>query len=118
MIGLGVGYRRKDMNINISYTPSMVFRNMMNVSVEFRFGDAAAEAKEKRIEKLMLDALVDYNTGNYETTLEVIEKVLELDPRNLRAKQLKRTVEREIELKRSAEKVNGKKDNERLVKSE
>ena len=118
MIGLGVGYRRKDLNINISYTPSMVFRNMMNVSVEFRFGDAAADAKEKEIEKLVLDALVDYNTGNYETSLEVIEKVLELDPRNLRAKQLKRTVEREIELKRSAEKVNGKKDNERLVKSE
>jgi tetratricopeptide (TPR) repeat protein len=118
MVGLGVGYRRKDMNINISYTPSMVFRNMMNVSVEFRFGDSAAEARQKEIDKLMLDALVDYNTGNYETALEVIDKVLELDPRNLRAKQLKRTVEKEIELEKSAEKVNGKKDKERLVKSD
>ena len=91
---------------------------MVSVSVEFRFGDAAADAREKEIEKLMLDALVDYNTGNYETSLDVIEKVLELDPRNLRAKQLKRTVEKQIELERSAEKVNGKKDNERLVKSD
>ena len=118
MVGLGLGYRRKDLNINVSYTPSMVFRNMMNVSVEFRFGDSAAEEREKQIDKLMLDALIDYNTGNYESALEVIEKVLELDPRNLRAKQLKRTVEKEIELEESAEKVNGKKDNKRIASSE
>ena len=113
-----MGYRRKDLNINVSYTPSMVFRNMMNVSVEFRFGDSAAEEKEKQIDKLMLDALIDYNTGNYESALEVIDKVLELDPRNLRAKQLKRTVEKEIELEESAEKVNVKKDNKRIASSE
>jgi hypothetical protein len=116
MVGLGVGYRRKDLNINISYTPSIEFRNMMNVSVEFRFGDTAAEARQKEIEKLMLDALVDYNTGNYEASLEAIEKVLEMDPGNRRARQLKKTVLKEIELEESAEKVTGKKE-KRVVKN-
>ena len=38
MAGVGFGYRRKDFNIYASYTPSMAFRNMMSVSVEFTFG--------------------------------------------------------------------------------
>jgi hypothetical protein len=39
IIGIGLGYRWKDIDINMSYTPSLVFRNMMNVSVGFTLGE-------------------------------------------------------------------------------
>ncbi len=110
MVGMGLGYRRKDLNINVSYTPSMVFRNMMNVSVEFTFGDTKALENERDVERLLVEALESYNRGNNDEALGYIEKVLELESKNRRAKQLKKNIEKKMELDRSAEKVNGDKD--------
>ena len=119
MVGLGLGYRRKDLNINVSYTPSMVFRNMMNVSVEFTFGDTKALEKERDVERLLVEALESYNRGNNEEALGYVEKVLELESKNRRAKQLKKNIEKKMELDESAEKVNGSKpDDDTLAMNE
>lgn len=119
MVGVGLGYRRNDLNINASYTPSLEFRNMMNVSVEFTFGDTKALDNERNVEKLLIDALEAYTRRNYEEALAYIEKVQEIDPKNRRAKQLKKTVIKKIELDKSVEKINGdkSKDNKLIVKN-
>jgi hypothetical protein len=115
MIGLGLGYKRNDLNINASYTPSLEFRNMMNVSVEFTFGDTKALDNERNVEKLLIEALEAYTRGKYDESLEYIEIVQELDPRNRRAKQLKKTVLKRIELEKSVEKMNGNKSKDKKL---
>jgi hypothetical protein len=115
MVGVGIGYKRKDLNINASYTPSLEFRNMMNVSVEFIFGDTKALDNEKNVEMLLIAALEAYTKGNYEKALEYIEMVHEIDPKNRRAKQLKKTVLKKIELDESVEKMNGGKSKQKKL---
>ena len=98
MFGVGFGYRRRDFNIYASYTPSMVFRNMMSVSVEFTFGQTKSLETKKEIERLMVAALDSFGKKDYEGSLGYVEKVLELDPRNRRARLLKKVIFQESDL--------------------
>ncbi len=98
MVGVGFGYRRKDFNIYASYTPSMAFRNMMSVSVEFTFGQTKSQEVVKEVERLMVEALQRFNNNEYKETLIYVEKILELDPRNRRARSLKKIIYQELEL--------------------
>jgi len=107
MFAVGLGYRRKDVNVNVSYTPSLAFRNMMSVSIEFTFGDTKEDQRVREIEALLVNALESFNDGNFKQALGYIEKVFELDSKNRRAKQLKKTTMKELELDKRAEIVNG-----------
>ena len=104
MAGVGFGYRKKDFNINASYTPSLAFRNMMSVSVEFTFGYSEGVEKAKEIERLMVEALDAYKERDYQKAMETADKVFELDPNNRRAKLLKKVIMKELKLNG---KVNG-----------
>jgi hypothetical protein len=95
MLGVGFGYRNKDFNIYASYTPSMAFRNMMSVSVEFTFGQTKSQAIEKEIDRLMVQALDLFVEKKYEEALKNIDKVMALDPNNRRARLLKKVIQNE-----------------------
>jgi hypothetical protein len=107
MAGVGFGYRRKDFNIYASYTPSMAFRNMMSVSVEFTFGSTKGMEREQEVHRLMVEALDAFREAEYEEALELVEKVLELDPNHRKAKLLKKVIEEERDINGKA---NGKGD--------
>jgi hypothetical protein len=92
MLGVGFGYRNKDFNIYASYTPSMAFRNMMSVSVEFTFGQTKSLEIEKEIDRLMVKALDLFGEKKYEEALGNIERVLVLDSNNRRARLLKKVI--------------------------
>jgi hypothetical protein len=98
MLGVGFGYRNKDFNIYASYTPSMAFRNMMSVSVEFTFGQTKSQEIEKEIEQLMVKALDLFGEKNYEEALKNIDKVMELDSNNRRARLLKKVILNETKI--------------------
>jgi hypothetical protein len=98
MAGVGFGYRRKDFNIYASYTPSMAFRNMMSVSVEFTFGAAEGMEREKEVQRLTVEALDAFREKRYEKAMELAEMVLDLDPGNRKAKLLKKVIEDERKL--------------------
>jgi hypothetical protein len=106
MGGVGFGYRRKDFNIYASYTPSIAFRNMMSVSVEFTFGETKGVEREKEIHRLVVEALEAFKAGDNEKAEELADVVLELDPGNRKAKLLKKVIEEERDL-------NGKANGER-----
>jgi Uncharacterised protein family (UPF0164) len=95
MAGVGFGYRRKDFNIYASYTPSLAFRNMMSVSVEFTIGSTKGAEREKEIHRLMVEALDAFRDAEYGKAKDLADKVLELDPVNRKAKLLKKVIEDE-----------------------
>ncbi len=92
MLGVGFGYRRRDFNIYASYTPSMEFRNMMSVSVEFTFGRTESMKNKREIERLMVDALELFRNKEYDEALLYVEEVFKLDPNNRRARLLKEVI--------------------------
>jgi len=98
MLGVGFGYRNKDFNIYASYTPSLAFRNMMSVSIEFTFGQTKSQAIEKEIDRLMVKALDLFGEKKYDEALGNIERVLELDSNNRRARLLKKVILNETKI--------------------
>jgi hypothetical protein len=98
MGGVGFGYRRKDFNIYASYTPSLAFRNMMSVSVEFTFGSTVGAEREREVHRLIVEALDAFREAKYEKAMELAQMVLDLDPGNRRAKLLKKVIEDERKL--------------------
>jgi hypothetical protein len=105
LFAVGMGYRLKDININASYTPSVAFRNMMSVSVEFTFGSTKLERLEQRIHGLLVVALEEYNEGDFGAAMGKIMEVLELDPRNMMAKQMRDTIRKEVEREKKREEL-------------
>jgi hypothetical protein len=107
MAGVGFGYRKKDFNVYASYTPSLAFKNMMSVSVEFTFGSTKGVEREKEVHRLMVEALDAFRESKYEKAMELAEIVLDLDPGNRKAKLLKKVIEDEQNLNGKAGNGNG-----------
>jgi len=105
MFSLGLGYKRKDLQINVSYTPTIAFYNMMSISLSYSFGEEKKEKKEIEVESLLIRAFELFSEGQYQEALDVIERVLEIDPKNPRALSLKMTIEMQLELKEKLEKI-------------
>jgi hypothetical protein len=98
MLGVGFGYRNRDFNIYASYTPSIAFRNMMSVSVEFTFGQTKSIELEKQIDRLMVEALDLFGEKKYDKAIGNIDRVLELDSNNRRARLLKKVILNEMKI--------------------
>ncbi len=106
MFAVGVGYKRKDIEINVSYTPSLVFRNMVSVSLNFFLGETETRLKEKKIEAYLVVALEYFGEKRYQEALEFVDKVLKLDPKNKRALNLRETIKKKLDLEENIEKLN------------
>lgn len=108
MFAAGFGYKRKDIELNVSYTPSLVFRNMISVSLNFFLGETEGRLKEKKVEAYLVVALEQFSKGEFDEALELVEKVLQLDPKNERALRLKETIIKKKELEDDVERfTNG-----------
>jgi len=105
MFSIGLGYKRNDLQINVSYTPTIAFYNMMSVSLSYSFGEQEKEKKEIEVEILLIKAFKLFSERQYQEALDVIAKVLEIDPKNPRALSLKKTMEIQLELKERLEKI-------------
>jgi tetratricopeptide (TPR) repeat protein len=92
MFAVGLGYKSKDMMINISYTPSIEFYNMISASFSYYFGVTKFEESSKKSETFYLKALEYYRDGKYSDALEMVERVLDLDPGYKKALQLKNAI--------------------------
>ncbi len=89
MFSLGFGYKRNDLTLNVSYTPTIYFYNMMSASITYSFGETRLMEKKQEIDELMMKAVEYYRNSEYDKTLEMLESVLEIDPGNKKAIQLK-----------------------------
>ncbi|MBN2323207.1 MAG: UPF0164 family protein [Spirochaetes bacterium] len=101
MFAFGVGYRREDMRIQASYSPSIVFTNMFSVSFSYFFGASLLEKKEMTIKTLLTEALDHFRAGRYDDALDSCDEILALDPDNTQARLLREAV---IEKRRVKEK--------------
>jgi hypothetical protein len=107
MFSVGAGYRREDLRIQVAYTPTIAFYNMISVSVSYDFGRTRRENHRSQVEELLQEAFEQFEQHEYEHTLELVDKVLTIDPGNRRAEALKELVENQQELEKQAGKVNG-----------
>jgi hypothetical protein len=99
MLSLGFGYRYRDMQLKVSYTPTLAFYNMISVSFTYSFGEYKKLMLEREVEEKLLETLELYRAGHYEEALVVVDEVLELDPENGRAGSLKHTIEIQLEIR-------------------
>jgi hypothetical protein len=106
MFAAGIGFKRKDVELNVSYTPSLVFKNMISISLNFFFGETEENIREKKVEAYLIVALEFFKESRYEEALEQVNKVLDIDPKNRRASALKDAIEEKITLKKNTEKYN------------
>jgi Tfp pilus assembly protein PilF len=80
---------------------------MISVSVSYDFGRTRRENHRSQVEELLQEAFEQFEQHEYEHTLELVDKVLTIDPGNRRAEALKELVENQQELEKQAGKVNG-----------
>jgi hypothetical protein len=98
MLAVGFGYRFRDIELNVSYTPRIAFPNIFSVSINFFFGETKQRRREEQISALLIEALEHFNNGDYENALALTTEVLELDPKNGVALTLKESIEESIRL--------------------
>jgi hypothetical protein len=99
MFSVGIGYKRGDLQINASYTPTIAFYNMMSISLTYSFGESKKKQREAEVESLLADALRLFNEKRYDEALSVVNEVLEINPKNTRALRLRETIITMKELK-------------------
>lgn len=105
MFGVGFGYRKKDLRVNVSYTPSLAFYNMMSITVSYAFGEYRRQMQMEKVERLLQQAFDYFNQEMYEQSLSVLQEVLEIDPHNRRAHNLREIVLTQLDLAEKPEKV-------------
>jgi hypothetical protein len=92
MLALGLGYKFRDLELNVSYTPRLEFRNLFSVSLNFFFGETKTRRRNERITSLLIQALDQLKEGRYEEAHDTADRVLEIDPRNELALSLQDTI--------------------------
>lgn len=105
MFAFGLGYRRKDMRIQASYSPSLAFANMFSVSFSYYFGISKLEDRSKDIASLYSKALEYYRDGMYDEALETCEKLLAIEPENKQTILLKEAVLEKKKMKEGLERL-------------
>jgi len=103
IFAIGVSYRKNDLEVSVSYTPSIAFYNMVSVSVSAALGKTKADTRAQKIEEMLLSALEHFQKREYEEALSALDKVLELDRGNERAESLKKIIMEEMELEKMAD---------------
>ncbi len=98
MFAVGFGYKREDFRINVSYTPSIAFYNMISVSLSYYFGETKVEGRPKMIEDLLIKAGRYFRDEKYEEALEMVDEVLGIEPENRRAILLKDAIKVKMKL--------------------
>jgi hypothetical protein len=93
MLGIGFGYKFRDFELNVSYTPRIAFTDVFSVSLNCFFGETKERRREEQISALLVEALDHFREGDYENALSAIDAVLELDPRDDVALSLKKSIE-------------------------
>ena len=106
MFAFGVGYRREDMRIQASYSPSIAFANMFSVSFSYFFGVSRLEEKERTQKALLSEALGHFRAGRYDDALESCDALLALDPDNTEARLLRDAVIAEQRMQQKRETIN------------
>jgi hypothetical protein len=92
MLALGLGYKFRDIELNVSYTPRLEFRNLFSVSLNFFFGETKTRRRNERITSLLIQALDQFEEGRYEQAYATADQVLELDSKNELALSLQDTI--------------------------
>lgn len=105
MFAFGLGYRRRDMRIQASYSPSLAFANMFSVSFSYYFGISKMEDRSKEIKEFYTKALEYYRDAKYGEALEMVEKVLETDPGHKEALQLKSAILVKLKVEKAREQL-------------
>jgi tetratricopeptide (TPR) repeat protein len=105
MFAVGLGYRSKEMRINISYTPSIEFYNMISASFSYYFGETKYEERSREIEELYKKAFEYYRDSKYREALDTVEKVLEKDPGHREAVQLRKVILAKLKVEEARKKL-------------
>ncbi len=105
MFGVGLGIRRKDVNINISYNPTPAFYNMLSLSIDLNIGRTKIEKKQQAMKDLLIKALKEFKENKLVEALETINDLLEIDPENEIALAIKETIQKQMELNKKLEEI-------------
>ncbi len=103
--GFGVGYRKKDFRVRITYSPSIRFFNMLNAEISYSFGETNYENNMEKIEKLFIKALKYFSEKDYENSLRMIADILKIDPKNYWAERLMKVINQQLEIQRKLEEI-------------
>ena len=103
MFSVGFGYKFRDIELNASYTPRIAFPNIFSVSVNFFFGETKKRRMDERITSLLIEALEQFQNGDFENGLASTDRVLELDPGNSMALSLKKSIEESMKMEETDE---------------
>jgi hypothetical protein len=98
MLGVGFGYKFRDIELNVSYTPRIAFTNVISVSVNFFFGETKQRRREERITALLIEALDFFREGDYDNARAAADEVLAMDSRNEIALSLNESIEEKISI--------------------
>jgi len=101
MLGVGFGYRFRDIELHASYTPRIELPNIFSLALNFYFGETKTRRRNEQITSLLIEALEQFEDAQYDEALQSINSVLELDPSNRIALSLKEIIE-------NVDKINGK----------
>jgi hypothetical protein len=92
MLGVGFGYRFRDIELHASYTPRLEFPNIFSVSINFYFGETKTRRRDEQITSLMIQSLEQFEAHHYDEALQSTEMILELDPQNKIALSLQSSI--------------------------
>jgi hypothetical protein len=92
MFALGLGYKRNNIRLDVSYTPSIAFYNVIGVSLTYSFGEMRSQRNKLDVEKNLLNAADRFENGKYDEALKIVERVLELYPENSKAVYIKEEI--------------------------
>jgi len=98
MFSVGFGCKFRDVELNASYTPRIAFPNIFSVSVNFFFGETRERRRNEQISSLLIEALEQFQKGDYDNALVSVDKVLELDPKNSMALSMKKSIEESLKV--------------------
>jgi hypothetical protein len=98
LLGVGFGYRFRDIELNVSYTPRLAFTDVISVSVNFFFGETKLRRRDEQITSLLIEALDSFREGDYDTSRAAADEVLALDPKNEIALSLKESIEEKLRI--------------------
>ena len=101
----GVGYRRDDFRVRITYSPSIRFFNMVSAEISYSFGETKHEENMEKVERLFINALKFFSEKDYDGALRDVAEILNLDPGNYWAEKLMKVIIQQIEINRKLEEI-------------
>lgn len=91
---IGVNLNFEDFTVTAIYNPDFSDVSKFSISASLKLGDLGREKKRVMVKKMFANALEFYNESEYEAAIEMLNKVLEKEPRHEPAREKLKEIEK------------------------